>query len=170
MKETVVRRIFLVLAVTAGALALAGPVQAAAKAEACAAYEYSNGNSLCSDHPGSADRNCPDIKHQVKVVSVGTDPWALDRDRDGRACESYPAGGGKPAATSTPAPTTTQPAPNPTSSTSKAGLTGSVDDPGSALPKTGPRPLLLTSVGLAIVLAGMLIAVATRRRRMRFQA
>lgn len=161
------RRILLAVAVTALAVLAGTPALAAEKAAGCAAYAYSNGNSLCSDQPGSADRNCPDIGHQVRVIVIGTDPWGLDRDDDGQACETYPAGGGRPGPTATATGGGTA-KPSPSRSRGQSGTITS--DDGAGLAKTGPRPVLLAMGGIGVILAGIGILTIARHRRMRFHA
>lgn len=73
------------------ALAYAMPAQAAAP-QPCAAYDYTGTNiSLCKDFDGvTADQDCSDIGYQVTLGSTTIDPWKLDKDADGKGCETKP--------------------------------------------------------------------------------
>lgn len=49
------------------------------------ADEYSG---ACVD-PDAIDLDCSDIGDEIEVTSLGNDPYRLDADGDGYACESY---------------------------------------------------------------------------------
>lgn len=168
----IVRRILFMLAIAAGLVTVAGatPALAAQKAAGCAAYVYSNGNSLCSDQPGSADRNCPDIGRQVQVIVIGIDPWGLDRDDDGQACETLPPGGGHPATTEPTATATATASAKPSPSHTQGQAGAITPDDGTGLAKTGPRPAILAIAGAVVLAAGIAIMMIARRRRLRFHA
>ncbi|HEY8471541.1 MAG TPA: excalibur calcium-binding domain-containing protein [Natronosporangium sp.] len=137
------------LGLVIGVLALAGPAQA-------------------------ADKDCRDFHWQEDAQAVydqdPSDPYGLDRDHDGIACEWLPHKPGPPPTTAPPTtapPTTAPPTEEPTASptpTPTASPTVPADGGGGALPTTG-NPAMLIGVGAAVLLAlgGGLVLVGRRR-------
>lgn len=150
---------FLILAgvVAGGMLAVGAPAQAAAKAEGCAAYTYiGTSTTICDRFPGNADRDCPQLDGTVKVKSRGTDPWRLDRDKDGTGCEGDAL---KPIPSSIPE----DPA-NP-------GDDNDDDKAAPVLPKTGPDgPAVPLIIGGSVFTAGVGVMMVMARRRVKFTA
>ncbi len=147
------------MGITAGALVLTGaPAQATEKADSCAAYTYvGTSTTICDRFPGSADKDCPDLKGTVKLKVTGTDPWRLDRDKDGKGCEG----------------TALKPVNSGTSPEDVDKAMGEIGVPGTGpkdkLPVTGPElPLVVGGGVAAIVVGGGLFML--RRRQVRFTA
>jgi hypothetical protein len=122
------------------ALTLAAPASAA-PGNLCAAYRYTGSqDTLCDKYSGARDVDCSEIGYQVTVVVRGVDPWALDRDGDGRGCDS----GGTPTRPPVrPCPTTakpTTPAPKPTtpSTVPTTSAPATTPPPSTAPPTTVP--------------------------------
>lgn len=144
------RILFLVAGVAA--VTLGAPVYAAeATTRECSAYVYAaNGVSLCADH-AAGDVDCKRIGAPVSLAG-GADPWRLDRDGDGRGCETQTGS----------APT---PASSPSRTTTEAGT-------GGTLPLTGPGAPVYVAAGVSLTAAGGALALllVARRRRLRFRA
>lgn len=123
----------------------------------CTAYKYEGTNeSLCGDFPGTVDRDCPDIKFQVRLVGLN-DPWNLDNgDIKGLGCENYPKKGINPQPTKKPTPKATK--------TTEAGPTG------PELPRTGSSMPYLVGAGVIVLVAGGILAFAFRTRKYRIES
>ena len=156
------------------------PRTALATPAKCSAYVFAGSEqSLCGRFPGSEDQNCDDVYFRVTLKNPDYDPWGLDGNGsdkgDGVGCEGNPikprptsSAGTTPSATPsatrkpTTRPSATRPAPSrPVRTTSAAAA--------PTLPKTGPGFGIVASVALGLLGGGGLLALATRRRRMRFE-
>lgn len=148
---------FLVIAgvVAGGVLMTGAPSLASEKAQSCAAYAYvGTSTTICDRFPGNQDRNCPALDGTVKLVVKGTDPWRLDRDKDGTGCEGDAL---KPVDAAT----------DPKTPADDSGNQGGTASP--VLPKTGADASTLVIAGGAVVGLGAFM-MALRRRKIRFTA
>lgn len=152
------------------------PRTALATPAKCSAYVFAGSQqSLCGRFPGSNDQDCGDVYFQVRLLNPKYDPWRLDDDGDGLGCDDNvvkprptSSAGTTPSATPsatrkpTTRPSATRPTPSrPVRTTSAAAA--------PTLPKTGPGFGIVASVALGLLGGGGLLALATRRRRMRFE-
>lgn len=149
------------------------------KADSCAAYVFrGTQTTLCGQFPGNTDRDCPEIGKPVDLVKKGSDPWALDNDKDGRGCDDVSTSPSPSPSKTTvkPSPSKTTKAPTATPSRTRTGKptpsrsTSSAAVSGPTLPKTGAPGGLLTGLGILSLVGGALAVWAVRTRRTRFES
>ncbi len=144
--------------VAGGALGVAAPAQAQAKEDSCSAYAYlMTDTTICDLFPGNKDRNCEQLKGKISVINKGTDPWKLDRDRDGVGCEGQPLRVDDPG---------TQPADPQNGSNAGTGEAGKAKD---KLPVTGPGMPLIVG-GSAVLIGAAGVGIVAYRRKVKFVA
>jgi len=168
--------------------ALIAPAPAGATGAKCAAYQYAGTTrDLCNQFPGPSDRDCSEIGTPVTVVVKSYDPWNLDSDGDGGACETQV--GQPPISTPTSKPTTrptskptVKPSTKPTATATRTATRTASPSPSwtrtpeiipaagrPSLPVTGPSAPWLIGAAAALLLAGAGAVLAVRRKT-RFEA
>lgn len=154
------------MGLAAGGLVLTGsPASATDKrADSCAAYAYlKTDTTICDKFPGSADRDCPDIKGTVHLVNKNSDPWKLDRDKDGVGCE------GDPLKQNIGTPPGNDPAPGAGNGSDNGSGTITLAEP--KLPVTGSNTApYVAGAGVLAIGAGVGLFFVMRRREVEFEA
>ena len=123
-----------------------------------------------------ADLDCADFATQAEAQAalLPGDPYLLDEDGDGIACETLPGGGGMtttPTATETPTPTATEtptptatssPTPTPTATTTATATPTATTE--VVLPETGGVSPLMALAPLALLAAAGIVSLGFIRR------
>lgn len=143
----------------------------AATVAACEAYVYKGSTTdLCGAYPTAKDLDCKLLAKPVQLVTKGVDPWGLDRDGDGIGCDIKPSGSASASSSASASPSASASSSSSAApSASGATTTEAHPDSGPQLPLTGPSGWWLFAVGSVLVMGGLAVFAAVRRRRVTFK-
>lgn len=115
--------------------------------------------------PITDDIDCSDpvITQPIELNVPGVDPYKLDDDGDGIGCEGESTPSTSPSPSKSP---TKKPSASPSPRATK---TPAVTSNGPELPRTGSNMPFIIGVGVTVLVAGSLLAFATRTRKVRVE-
>jgi hypothetical protein len=141
---------------------------AALSAGVLALVWFAVGQAQAQSPTASATRDCADFDTQEEAQAFydqhknddpnNPDPYDLDTDGDGKACEGLPSSAGSPAPTASAGAQTAVPTPTPTAT------------PAGPLPNNGAETGVLALSGLTFLEAGYGLTLASRRLGIRRRA